>query len=74
LKWIDDLNTKLALLVKKVESLELKKVHVVSEQQEKSCVMCESKGHMITMLGFPKHMDIMETINLNFFLESQRFC
>ncbi|KAL9360500.1 hypothetical protein Peur_048623 [Populus x canadensis] len=45
LKETDDLNARLASLARKVESLEIKKVHVMSEQQEESCVVCESKGH-----------------------------
>ena len=48
LKETDDLNARLASLAKKVESLEIKKVHVMSEQQEESCVVCESKGHRTT--------------------------
>eukprot|EP00258_Populus_trichocarpa_P031932 XP_024447951.1 uncharacterized protein LOC112325519 [Populus trichocarpa] len=48
LKETDDLNAILASLARKVESLEIKKVHVMSEQQEESCVVCESKGHRTT--------------------------
>ncbi|KAL9339086.1 hypothetical protein Peur_068101 [Populus x canadensis] len=48
LKETDDLNARLASLARKVESLEIKKVHVMSEQQEESCVVCESKGHRTT--------------------------
>ncbi|XP_052302019.1 uncharacterized protein LOC127904107 [Populus trichocarpa] len=48
LKETDDLNARLASLARKVESLEIKKVHVMSEQQEESCVICESKGHRTT--------------------------
>ncbi|KAL9387950.1 hypothetical protein Peur_021074 [Populus x canadensis] len=48
LKETDDLNARLASLARKVESLEIKKVHIMSEQQEESCVVCESKGHRTT--------------------------
>jgi hypothetical protein len=48
LKETDDLNARLASLARKVESLEIKKVHVLSEQQEESCVVCESKRHRTT--------------------------
>ncbi|KAL9399457.1 hypothetical protein Peur_008418 [Populus x canadensis] len=48
LKETDDLNARLTSLARKVESLEIKKVHVMSEQQEESCVVCESKGHKTT--------------------------
>ncbi|XP_034888401.1 uncharacterized protein [Populus alba] len=48
LKETDDLNARLASLARKVESLEIKKVHVMSEQQEESCVVYESKGHRTT--------------------------
>ena len=45
MKETDDLNARLASLARKVESLEIRKVHVISEQQKESCVVCESKGH-----------------------------
>ncbi|KAJ6724729.1 hypothetical protein OIU85_022627 [Salix viminalis] len=48
LKETDDLNARLASLARKVESLEIKKVHGMSEQQEESCVVCEGKGHRTT--------------------------
>ncbi|XP_052307391.1 uncharacterized protein LOC127905093 [Populus trichocarpa] len=48
LKETNDLNVRLASLARKVESLEIKKVHVMSEQPEESCVVCESKGHRTT--------------------------
>ena len=48
MKETDDLNARLASLARKVDSLQIKKVHVMSEQQEESYVVCESKGHKTT--------------------------
>ena len=44
LKETDDLNARLASLARKVESLEIKKVHVMSEKQEES--LSEKEGEI----------------------------
>ena len=48
LKGTNNLYVKLASLVRKVEYLKLKKIHVVSEQRKGNCVVCESKEHRKT--------------------------